>query len=292
MKTEFVENPTSLNLLLNVSDKEDVDILVDYITAKGEGRITLDDNVCKRLVACKDTEAYSEEVLSLISHEIRRFGGNTLTNLYRDARNAIPWGSMLDNILPEVGHTVGYDEVVRDVASHLKVSVNQSSSVPTMEDGIIRKILNDTFEKMTPEERKALLEELNVSDLSLLKPVATAALIGAGKLAGFATYKIALIVANAVAKAILGRGLSLGANALLTRTIGVLLGPVGWVLTGLWTLADMASPAYRVTVPCVVQIAYMRQKAMVKAYATECNKCGAPNATDAKFCAECGAPMR
>lgn len=57
--------------------------------------------------------------------------------------------------------------------------------------------------------RKTLLEELNVSDLSLLKPVATAALIGAGKLAGFAAYKIALIVANAVAKAILDRGLSL-----------------------------------------------------------------------------------
>ncbi len=292
MKAEFIDNPSSLIAVLKSSEKDDIDILVDYITAKGEGRITLEDKVCQRLVACKNSGGYSESDLSLISFEIRRFGGNTLTNLYRDARNAVPWGSVFDSILPEVGNAVGYDEVVRDVASHLKVSVNKESSVPTMEDGILRKILADTFAKMSPEEQKALLAELNVSDLSLLKPVATAALLGAGKLAGFATYKIALIVANAVAKAILGRGLSLGANALLTRTIGVLLGPVGWVLTGLWTLADMASPAYRVTVPCVVQVAYMRQKALIKAYASECKKCGAPNTNDAKFCSDCGSPMQ
>ena len=32
------------------------------------------------------------------------------------------------------------------------------------------------------------------------------------------------------------------------------------VLTGLWTAIDIAGPAYRVTIPCVIQIAFLRAK--------------------------------
>jgi uncharacterized protein YaaW (UPF0174 family) len=292
MNLEFSENPASLNLLLDVSDSEDIDVLVEYITNKGEGRITLEDDVCKRLVACKNASKYTPSDLSLISFEIRRFGGNTLTNLYRDARNSLQWGSLLDKMLPEVDNTVTFDEIVRDVASHLKVTASKTSTVPMMEDGILRKILNDSFEKMNADERKQLLAELNVTDISMLKPATAAIALGIGKIGGFATYKIALIVANAVAKSILGKGLTLAGNRLLMRSLSVLLGPVGWILSGLWTVADMASPAYRVTVPCVIQIAYMRQKALTKAFATNCNECGAPNNLEAKFCAECGSAMK
>ncbi|MFC2611353.1 MAG: hypothetical protein ACFNYA_07650, partial [Capnocytophaga granulosa] len=80
------------------------------------------------------------------------------------------------------------------------------------------------------------------------------------RVGGFGTYKMAVIVANAVARSLLGRGLSFAGNATLTRTLGVALGPIGWIVTGLWTLLDIASPAYRVTIPCVIQVAYMRLK--------------------------------
>ena len=291
MNTDFVAQPNNLESLLYVCDVEDIDILVDYITDKGEGRITLADDVCKRLVGCKNAREYSVSDRRLISFEIRRFGGNTLTNWYRETRNDIEVGSLLDKILPDTKYTVGYDEVVRDVANHLKVSVNAANDVPTMEDGILRKLLAQTFESMTPEERQSVLDELNIKDLSVLKPLASGALIAGGKMAGFVTYKMALIVANAIAKAILGRGLSLAANRLLTRALSTVLGPIGWILTGLWTIADMASPAYRVTVPCVVQVAYMRQKALVAAYAANCPHCDAPNQKESKFCSECGQPM-
>ena len=72
-------------------------------------------------------------------------------------------------------------------------------------------------------------------------------------------YKIALIVANAIAKAILGRGLSLAANAGIARTIGIFAGPIGWLITGLWVAVDIAGPAYRVTIPTVIQVAFLRQ---------------------------------
>ncbi len=58
-----------------------------------------------------------------------------------------------------------------------------------------------------------------------------------------------MIIANAILKAILGRGLTIAGNAALTRTMAVLTGPIGWVITGLWTAIDIAGPAYRVTIP-------------------------------------------
>lgn len=288
MSQDFIQNPTDLSLLLAQADAADLDILVDYITDSGKGRIALDGEVCARLAKCKDRGTYTELDRNLISHEIRTFGGNTIANIYRDARASIPVGSLLDKVLPDSEAAVAYDEVVKDVAAHLKVPFSKDADVLVVEDGILRKILRDSFEKMSPEQRSEILKELNVADLSMLAPASGATLIAAGRIGGFASYKLALFVANAVSKALLGRGLPLAANAMLSRTVGVLLGPIGWVVTGLWTLADMASPAYRVTVPCVIQIAYMRQKAIVKAQSKECAACGAPNLRAAKFCAECG----
>ena len=63
---------------------------------------------------------------------------------------------------------------------------------------------------------------------------------------------------NAVLTAIFNRGLTLGGNVLLTRTASILTGPIGWIITGLWTMVDIAGPAYRVTIPAVIQIAYLR----------------------------------
>ena len=276
--------------MLRHGDPEDLSILVDYLTDKGEGRIMLDGDVCKRLVACQQSNRYEAVDLNLMALEIRRFGGNTVSNLVRDARNAVGFG-LLDRLLPDMESSVDYGEIVRDVASHLKVPTNKNSSVPTIEDGILRKILTDSYEQMSTEEKKVLLNELGIHDMSLLQPAAMAAMIAAGKLGGFATFKLATIVANAVAKVILGKGLPFVAVGSLMRSISVLIGPVGMVLTGLWTIADMASPAYRVTVPCVVHLAYMRQKALHKATNSACGACGADNPMDAKFCSECGKPM-
>lgn len=288
MNDDFIKNPGTLPQLLARSDIADLDILVDYITDSGKGRISLSNDVCARLVKCKERGEYSEFDRGLIYQEICAFGGNTLTNAYRDARNSIVVGTLLDKVLPDVGANVAYDEVVKDVASHLKVAFDKKDDLLVVEDGILRKILRDSFEKMSADERAAVLKELNVSDLSMLKPAASAALIAAGRMGGFATYKVSLIVANAVSKALLGRGLPFAVNATVARTIGALLGPIGWVVTGAWTLADMASPAYRVTVPCVIQIAYMRQKAIAEVHTKMCKSCGARNERASRFCTECG----
>ena len=75
----------------------------------------------------------------------------------------------------------------------------------------------------------------------------------------FTSYQIAVIVANAVAKFILGHGLSFAANAGITRALGVFLGPIGWILTGIWTAIDIAGPSYKTTIPCVIHVAMIRR---------------------------------
>lgn len=72
-------------------------------------------------------------------------------------------------------------------------------------------------------------------------------------------YKTALIVANTVWKILFGHGLSFAANRTITKGISVFAGPIGWAITGAWTLVDLSGPAYRVTIPAVIQIAFLRQ---------------------------------
>lgn len=46
----------------------------------------------------------------------------------------------------------------------------------------------------------------------------------------------------------------------LKKTLGILAGPIGWVITGALVSINLAGPAYRVTVPACVLIATLRLK--------------------------------
>ncbi len=52
---------------------------------------------------------------------------------------------------------------------------------------------------------------------------------------------------------------SFAANAAITRVVGTMLGPIGWIATGAWLAYDLAGPAFRKTVPAVVYVAMLRQ---------------------------------
>lgn len=262
----------NLSEVLYCADVEDLVVLTDYITDKGEGRLSLDGDVCKQLVRCKQIEHYSKNDRDLIGKEIRAFGGNTMINLFR-------------------GEGVKYEELVGDVATHLKANHPKGAEVAEVEYAILQKIFTDSIVKMSEDERQQVLKELNVGDLIGLGPAQLAAVLATARLGGFGTYKMALIVANGITRALLERGLTPAINAGLTRTLSLVIGPIGWIITGLWTVADLASPAYRVTVPCVIQVAYMRLKERVKADTAFCPSCHEANVKNAKFCINCGVAM-
>lgn len=288
--SEDIRLTTDLGVIFVEADAEDLDVLVDYITDSGAGRLTLDSGMCKILVNAKASKHYGPTERALIAQEILEFGGNTMGNAYRKARSMFA-GSFLDSILPNATPTVAYDEIVRDVASHLGVKMPDVTAVADIEMVIIRKILGRAVEKMSEEEKETIAKELGLGSVPT-SGIALAALIQSARFGGFTTFRLATMVANAVSKALLGRGLTLGANAAIMRALGVAFGPIGWAITAIWTMADLSSPAYRVTVPAVVQVAYMRNKILAKLNYSTCAKCNSVVARSSNFCPNCAAPQK
>lgn len=180
-----------------------------------------------------------------IAAEIQCFGANSFVTFFR-------------------GEGVPYREVLTDVCDKLKVNYNKNSTVEKIENNMLMKIIADSLEKMSPEELRKLAESVGVENTDGITAEALTGIFQvAFRAGGFMSYQITLIVVNAVAKLLIGRGLSIAGNAALTRVMAAFAGPIGWVLTGLWTAFDIAGPAYRVTIPAVIQIAALRKKYLV-----------------------------
>jgi len=267
------EEDTDLVPLLRSADNDDLAILVEFIMKASTSELggvpdfkRLNSNSMQEPpVYDGDHKVYADD----ISAEIQKFGGNTIVNFFRG------------------GKGVPYTEVLRDVADKLGVNYNNSTDAATIEAQIQIKVLERAYEKMDDEQRKELLDAIGTDHKSgIPAALPVMAIQAAIRLGGFAAYQMALIVANAVARQMLGHGLRLAANAGITRVMGMLAGPIGWAITILWTLLDIAGPAYRVTIPCVLQVAYMRQKTLISTCPVE--ECRAVNPKSAKFCQSCG----
>jgi uncharacterized protein YaaW (UPF0174 family) len=232
------KNDPDLEFLRQCSSEE-LDIVVSILIADKDGKPRLTEELTmtdEYKAHHPDHHKYWEEIAA----EIQCFGSNTFATVFRG------------------GKGVYYKEVLIDVCKKMKVNFNSEASVELIEMNLLMKILTDSMERMTPEDLKKVVEDLQLKTTDFTKQAVIAALQGGVRFSGFIAYQVALIVANHVARAMVGRGLSLAANAALTRTIGAFAGPIGWVLTALWTAYDIAGPAYRITIPCVIQIAYLR----------------------------------
>lgn len=220
---------------------EDLDPLVTYLTRDKDGDLRLTEELT-------GTDEYKRHApdhrryWQLIATELQLFGGNSIMSIFRG------------------GEGVLYREVLMDVCDKMDVNYNAKASTSFIESCLLLKILTDSIDNMDDGQLRELVSSLDLKTASFTGPAVAAALQGAVQVSGFVAYQVAVIVANAVAKQILGRGLSLAANAMLTKSIGVLAGPVGWALTGIWTLVSVAGPAYRVTMPAVIQVAFLRAK--------------------------------
>lgn len=226
---EFMKNCTS----------EDLAVLVAILTKDKDGSARLTEELTGSKLY-KIHNPNHQKYWDLIAAEIQCFGGNSFMTVLRG------------------GEGVLYREVLTDACDKMKVNYNSSASVEVIEMNLLMKILTDSMEKMTPDELREMASALDLKTTDFSKQAVIVALQAGIRLSGFAAYQVALIVANAVARAVIGRGLTFATNATITRLIGVAAGPIGWVVTALWTAFDVAGPAFRVTMPCVVQIAFLR----------------------------------
>jgi len=210
----------------------DLSPLVSVITL--EGGVTCD-------LYCYDESGKTDyrEHLGAICDELRKFGSNTLATLFRG------------------GKGVPYREIVRDVADKVDVAYSGTDSVEVIEKGIVEKIFVEACKNMTAEQCAEFMTGSGYESYAV-GGVSSAAVIELFRQGGFSSYKIAVIVANALAQQFLGHGLSLAMNAGLTKALSILAGPIGIAISALWTAIDIAGPAYRVTVPAVAYIGALR----------------------------------
>jgi uncharacterized protein YaaW (UPF0174 family) len=117
---------------------------------------------------------------------------------------------------------------------------------------------------MSENERVEMAKSLNLNLKTCTEEMLYTAFITVFKMGGFKSYQFTVIIANIIVKAITGTGLSIVGNAMLTKFISIITGPIGWIVTGIWTAVDIAGPAYRITIPAVFEIILLRNKHLAK----------------------------
>jgi uncharacterized protein YaaW (UPF0174 family) len=177
-----------------------------------------------------------------IACEIQCFGANTFATLWRR------------------GHGVEYRKILFDVCSIMRVDFDPNSSVGLIELNMLLKIMIDSIEKKTAEQLKELVVELKLNTTDFTKQAVIAAIQAGARSSGFLAFRIASIVANQGARPFAALGLSLSASAVNERGFYISTGLIGRIITALWNTYEMAGPAFRVTIPCVIQIAFLRLK--------------------------------
>lgn len=236
-----MERDEDLDFLYDLSIDE-LEVLAQIIIKKGEPSQMLSvrkEYEERSTYSCGGCHNDKKNVyVNLIEDELRRFAGNTIINMIR-------------------GNGVSYKELLCDVCDNLGVSYNKNSNVPLIESYLLQKVLVDTWDKMSNEDKEKVFEELGGSDAGW-KGMTAATMGVLFKKGGFYSYKVLATLVNGISKLFIGKGLSFGANAVLTKTASIITGPIGMALATVWTIADVAGPGYRVTVPAAIYIAAMR----------------------------------
>lgn len=234
------KNDPNLIFLQNC-DNMDLKVLVKYLTKDIDGISRYSEELTseKRYKKCKGNYV---KIWDLIAGELQLFGGDSIRNLIRG------------------GKGVKYKVILRDVCDKLKVKYKKKSKVDKIEKKLLMKVVKDSLQKMTPKQRKNITKKFHIDLTNVSVAGIMAALQFAVKSGGFESYRIAVIVANGVSKAIFNRGLALTTNAALTKAISIFSGPIGLAVSIILLIPAFTGPAYRVTIPAILHIAYMRQK--------------------------------
>lgn len=217
----------------------DLKTLVDMMTFDKSGNVRFSEQLT-------DTDAYlnyyPERLPCMwqeIANELQRFGGNTIVNVFRRGG-------------------VCYREILEDVCRKMQVYFSRMEDTVELEQRLLEKACTETVKNMSESELREVAEELGIREKNPKKFMVVFALQMAIRRGGVLFARIAQHVVRIIAEVLLGRSAMIVGSNLLNKAFGVLGGPIGWAITLGWTVCDLASPAYRVTIPCVMQVACMR----------------------------------
>ncbi len=217
---------------------EDLQILVDYLTKDKDGEKRYAQELLDEERFIGATGKLTK-VWDLIAAELQLFGGDAIVNQLR-------------------GNGVLYKEVLCDVCSHLEVKFDKLQSAYQIEDKLIEKLLEKFWSELSLESRNEFTKEFGLRPDLQTNDLLTQLQKLFREDLGF-SYRASVLLANSFAFALLGRGVGSLVGFGISRYLSVLAGPLGIAISALFTIGSISGPAYRVTIPCVMQIAYMRR---------------------------------
>ena len=224
---------------LSSCENEDLRVLCDILTHDRLGNI----RITEQLTATDEyNRNYPEDMLFLvpqISNELLKYGSNTLATFWHNEPDS-------------------YETVLRRVCKQMDVRTMEQDSVAKMERNLLTTLCQDTLNKMSERELRLLANENGIPDKTLTRQALTAALLMAIRTSRAVLTRIAARVIQYIVEIITIRGVATAGIETATRAVSSALGPIGWIALGAWTVYDITSPAYRVCVPAVLQVAYMR----------------------------------
>lgn len=229
-------------IFLNKATNDDLLVLCDIITKENDGTYRTTETLSSTRSYIRNYPDNIKRILPELVHEFRLFGGNSVLNFFR-------------------GEGPGYSEILRDVANKCKVSFNDATSKDEhVEQMLLGKLIKEVLDNASDSELRQMMRELDLQIPHYNRRRVMLDLEKLWKSHDIAGFRLLTSVTSTVLTRLTGIAISTVAGITLPRLTAVMLGPIGLILTSLYCAIDFAGPAYRVTIPAVIQIAYIRQK--------------------------------
>ncbi|BEK32376.1 DUF3944 domain-containing protein [Campylobacter jejuni] len=238
-----------------------LDNLVSILTKDENGKTRTTESLTEKDLYKQHYPNHSK-YLDLILEELQTFGGNTLANTVR-------------------GAGIFYKEILCDVADKLKVKYDKSANVENIEKAILLNSFNESLKNLSENDLREIVKDFSIDINTYTIESISNAIAKTDNLR--LLYQIAMLVVKAItnkvaintaifttSSLIAGNGL-IGSGAvsgalesaatfLGSRVAGTLAGPIGMIISSIWMIIDIADPAFRVTVPAVIYIAFLRRQ--------------------------------
>ena len=214
--------------------------LFDILSHDKDGRIRLSESLTARDVYLENYPENMRALAPAIADELLRFGSNSLVTA---ARHGVP---------------DSYETVVRRVCRQMDVHIGKYDDAATMEHALLESVCTSAIKSMSAAELRNLADKARIPIKSLKKQALMAAILATMRISPVIFRRVALSVTYEILSYLMGRGVAVVGARALQRSFGILIGPLNWILLLLWAVWDCASPAYRVCIPAVIQIAIMR----------------------------------
>lgn len=231
----------SLTFLRRASN-DDLLVLCDIVTKEKDGTFRTTETLSSTRSYHRNYPDNIKKILPALIHEFRLFGGNSLLNFFRDEG-------------PE------YSEILRDVVCRCNVLVN--NAIPSdefVEQSFLNQLLKKTLDDCSNRELKQIMRELNLTICQFKREQAILILKSEWERRSDQGFLLMASVVSNILSQLTNQVTKPMTGLTQLQLASIILGPATWLISLLACVLGTAGPAYSVTIPAVILIAYIRQK--------------------------------